>query len=154
MAGEDKCMISVNYNELNDYAMDLFHKGFTCAEAVMYTLNKFLDLGLDEKTFAMCSGFPWGLGGGGCICGALAGSSMIIGTKYGRKSFNETRDDKCFPINKELHDEFKKACGGTCCRVLMHGLDRDDPKRKENCSGYVKNALKITVDLLNKYENM
>ena len=35
----------------------------------------------------------------------------------------------------------------------MKGLDRDDPKRKENCSEYVKNAIKITVDLLNKYEN-
>ena len=145
-------MYIVDYNELNNYAMDLFHKGFTCAEALMYTLNKYLNLNLDEKTFSMCSGFPWGLGGGGCICGALAGSSMIIGTKYGRKSFNETRDDKCFPINKELYDEFKKQNGGTCCRVLMHGLDRDDPKRKEYCSNYVKNALKITIDLLNKYE--
>ena len=137
-----------------DYAMDLFHKGFTCAESLMYTLNKFLDMGLDEKSFAMCSGFPWGLGGGGCICGALAGASMIIGTKYGRKSFDETRDDKCFPINNELHDEFKKANGGTCCRVLMHGLERNDPKRKENCSNYVKNTLKIVVDLLEKYDKM
>lgn len=146
-------MKSVDFTEMNNYAMDLFHKGFTCAETVMYTLNKFLDLKLDEQSFAMCSGFPWGLGGGGCICGALAGSSMIIGTRYGRKSFDKTRDEKCFPINKELHDEFKKECGATCCRVLMKGLERDDPKRKENCSEYVKKALKITVDLLKKYEN-
>ena len=145
-------MKNVNYEEMNNYAMDLFHKGFTCAETVMYTINKFMDLGLDEKSFAMSSGFPWGLGGGGCICGALAGSSMILSSKYGRKSFNETRNEKCFPINKELHDEFKKKCGGTCCRVLMKGLDKDDPQRKANCSEYVKNALKITVDLLNKYE--
>jgi len=78
-------MKNLNYEEMNNYAMDLFHKGFTCAETVMYTLNKFLDLGLDEKSFAMCSGFPWGLGGGGCICGALAGSSMIISSIYGRQ---------------------------------------------------------------------
>ncbi|MBR1453425.1 MAG: C_GCAxxG_C_C family protein [Lachnospiraceae bacterium] len=141
-------------NGAENYAMELFHKGFTCAETLMYTLNKYLNLELDEKTFSMSSGFPWGLGGGGCICGALAGASMIIGTRYGRMSYDETRSDKCFPINKELHDEFKKACGGTCCRVLMKGLDRDDPKRKENCSNYVKNALKITVELLKKYEKM
>ena len=147
-------MKNINYEEMNNYAMDLFHKGFTCAETVMYTLNKFLDLKLDEKYFSMSSGFPWGLGGGGCICGALAGSSMIISSKYGRQSFEKTRDDKCFPINKDLHDEFKNECGGTCCRVLMKGLDRDDPKRKANCSEYVKNALKITVDLINKYEKM
>ena len=134
-----------------EYAMELFHKGFTCAETVMYTLNKYLDLNLDEKSFAMCSGFPWGLGGGGCICGALAGASMLIGTEYGRKSYDETRSEKCFPINKELHDEFKAANGGTCCRVLMRGLDRDDPKRKVNCSSYVKNTLKIVVNLLKKY---
>lgn len=146
-------MYNVNMNELNDYAMELFHKGFTCAEAVMYTLNKYLDLKLDEKSFSMCSGFPWGLGGGGCICGALAGASMIISSKYGRKSFTETRDDNCFPINNELHDEFKKANGATCCRVLMKGLPKDSPERKANCSTYVKNTLKIVVDLLNKYEN-
>lgn len=145
-------MYNVNIKELEDYAMDLFHKGFTCAEAVMYTLNKYLKLGLDEKSFAMCSGFPWGLGGGGCICGALAGASMIISSKYGRKSYDKTRDDNCFSINEELHNEFKKANGGTCCRVLMKGLERNDPKRKENCSIYVKNTLKIVVDLLNKYE--
>lgn len=142
------------YNEkaAYDYAMDLFYKGFTCAETIMYTLNKYLDMGLDEKSFSMCSGFPWGLGGGGCICGALAGSSMIIGTEFGRKSFDETRSENCFLINNELHDKFKEVNGGTCCRVLMHGLDRDDPKRKENCSNYVKNALKITVDLFKKYK--
>lgn len=144
-------MYNVNLEEMNEYAMDLFHKGFTCAEAVMYTTNKFLNLGLDEKSFAMCSGFPWGLGGGGCICGALAGASMIISSIYGRQSFEQTRSDECFPINKELHDEFKKANGGTCCRVLMKGLDRDDPQRKANCSEYVKNTLKIVVELLNKY---
>lgn len=146
-------MYNVNLNEMNDYAMDLFHKGFTCAEAVMYTSNKYLKLNLDEKSFSMSSGFPWGLGGGGCICGALAGASMIISSIYGRKSFNETRSEICFKINNDLHDEFKKINGATCCRVLMKGLDRDDPKRKENCSEYVKNTLKIIVDLLNKYEN-
>lgn len=144
---------NIDMDKVNEYAMELFHKGFTCAETVLYTLNKFLDLNLDTRYFSFGSGFPWGLGGGGCICGALAGASMIISYKYGRKSFDESRDDNCFPINKELHDRFKSECGGTCCRVLMKGLERDDPKRKENCSVYVKNALKITIDLLNKYEN-
>ena len=101
-------MKEVNMNEMEKYADELFHNGFTCAETVMYTINKFLELGLDEKTFSMCSGFPWGLGGGGCICGALAGASMLLSSKYGRQSFDVTRSDLCFKINNELHDEFVK----------------------------------------------
>lgn len=145
-------MKNVNVKEVQDYASDLFHKGFACSEAVMYTINKFLDLGLDEKTFSMCSGFPWGLGGGGCICGALAGSSMILSSKYGRQSFDKTRDEKCFKINNELHDEFKKLNGATCCRVLCKGLPKDSDERKANCDTYVRNAIKIVIDLFNKYE--
>lgn len=145
-------MKQVDLKEVEKYADDLFHSGFTCAETVMYTLNKYLELGLDEKSFAMCSGFPWGLGGGGCICGALAGASMLLSSKYGRKSMTETRDDKCFEINNVLHDEFVKANGATCCRTLCKGLPKDSPERKANCNTYVMNTLKIVIDLFNRYE--
>lgn len=144
-------MYNVNIDEINEYAMELFHNGFTCSETVMYTLNKFLNLGIDERYISMSSGFPWGLGGGGCLCGALAGASMIISYLYGRKSFDNTRDDICFEINEKLHNEFIKYNGATCCRILMKGLDRNDKKRKENCSNYVLNTLKITINILNEY---
>ena len=73
---------------------------------------------------------------------------MILGSIYGRKSFDETRTEECFDKAKVLHDKFKELNGATCCRVLMKGLERNDPKRKENCSGYVKNTIKIMKDLI------
>ena len=140
---------NASLDEMNEYAMDLFHKGFTCAEATMYTLKKYYpNLPYDEKSISMSSTFPWGLGGGGCLCGALAGGEMILGSIYGRKSFDETRTEECFDKAKVLHDKFKELNGATCCRVLMKGLERNDPKRKENCSGYVKNTIKIMKDLI------
>ena len=58
--------------------------------------------------FAMSSGFPWGLGGGGCICGALAGGTMCIGYFFGRKTPGDPKINKCFELTKELHDFFRE----------------------------------------------
>ena len=138
----------VNLEEMKKYGDNLFHNGFSCAEAVIYTLNKFYNIGLTEKEMSMCSGFPWGLGGGGCICGALASASMVLSHFYGRKSINIGRDDKCFIMSKRLHDEFKQKCGATCCRILMKGLEKDDPRRKAYCSSYVSNTFDIMFKLM------
>ena len=139
---------NVDLNEMKQYGDKLFHNGFSCAEAVIYTLNKFYDIGLTEKEMSMCSGFPWGLGGGGCICGALASASMVLSHFFGRKSETVGRDDKCFEINNRLHNMFKEKNGATCCRILMKGLDRNDDRRKAYCSSYVSNTFDIMYDLM------
>lgn len=48
------------------------------------------------------NGFPWGLGGGGCICGALAGGTMMIGYFFGRRSPGDPKINKCFELTKEM----------------------------------------------------
>ena len=60
-------------------AVEIFQKGFACSESVIYAIKKGFDLDLSDDAIAMSSGFPWGLGDGGCICGALAGATMCIG---------------------------------------------------------------------------
>ena len=69
----------INFDQLRKDANDIFHAGFTCSESVIYTIRKAFDLDMSDDAIKMSSGFPWGLGGGGCICGALAGATMCIG---------------------------------------------------------------------------
>lgn len=144
----------VDIDKMNEDAMDVFYNGFTCAETVIYTLRKHLDLAIPDEVIAASSGFPWGLGGGGCICGALAGGTMCIGIETGKTTPQQERNPACFELTNQLHDAFKEECKGVCCRVLMRGLERDDPQRKKNCAEYVKASLRITADLLEEYREM
>ena len=96
----------------------------------------------------MSSGFPWGLGGGGCICGALAGGTMCIGYFFGRRKPGDPKIQRCFELTNELHDYFKEACGGTCCRVLTRGMEKDAPERKEQCTKFVADTVKKTAEII------
>ena len=69
----------INMEKLQQDAVDIFHQGFACSESVIYAIKKNFELDMSDDAIAMSSGFPWGLGGGGCICGALAGATMCIG---------------------------------------------------------------------------
>lgn len=113
----------INVEELKQDAVEVFHNGFTCSESVIYAIRKHFDLDLPDDVIAMSSGFPWGLGGGGCICGALAGGTMCLGYFFGRRTPGESVD-KCFQLTHEFHDYFKETCGGTCCRVLTKGKEK------------------------------
>ena len=73
----------VDMEKVKAYADEAFHSGYACSETVIDTFRKSLDLDIPDEAIAMSSGFPWGLGGGGCICGALAGATMCLGYLYG-----------------------------------------------------------------------
>ena len=131
----------VNIEELKKTAVDIFHQGFACSEAVIYAVKKHFDLDLSDDAIALSSGFPWGLGGAGCICGALAGGTMCIGYFFGRRTPGDPCINKCFELTNEFHDYFKKECGSSCCRVLTKGMEKDSPERKAQCTRFVETAV-------------
>ena len=98
--------VSVEKEPKGVYAVDIFTSGFACSESVIYTIRKHFDIELSDDAIAMSSGFPWGLGGGGCICGALAGGTMMIGYFFGRRTPGDPKINKCFDLTKELHDSY------------------------------------------------
>ena len=127
------------------YADEAFHSGYACSEAVIDTFRKTLELDIPDEAIAMSSGFPWGLGGGGCICGALAGATMCLGYLYGRTEPGDPKINRCFEMSKKMHDAFRDKNGATCCRALTHGYDNDAPDRKCKCAKIVDNTI---TDLL------
>ena len=68
---------NVDVDAMRKDAVEIFQKGFACSESVIYAIKKGFDLDLSDDAIAMSSGFPWGLGDGGCICGALAGATPV-----------------------------------------------------------------------------
>lgn len=139
---------NIDMQALRNGAVEIFNHGFACSESVIYAIKKHFDLDLSDDAIAMSSGFPWGLGGGGCICGALAGSTMCIGYFFGRRTPNDPAIQKCFELTNELHDYFKQTCGATCCRILTKGLEKNSPERKAQCTRFVADIVQKTAEII------
>lgn len=138
----------VDIEKLQKDAVEIFNSGFACSESIIYAIKKHFELDMSDDAIAMSSGFPWGLGGGGCICGALAGATMCIGYFFGRRTPGDPKINRCFELTQELHDYFKETCGGTCCRVLTRGMERNAPERKEQCTRFVSDTVKKTAEII------
>ena len=140
---------TVNIEELQKDAVEIFTSGFACSESVIYAFRKHFEIELSDDAIAMSSGFPWGLGGGGCICGALAGGTMMIGYFFGRRTPGDPKINKCFELTKELHDYFKATNEATCCRVLIKDYpDRNSQERKNHCIEMVKTTVVKTAEII------
>ena len=143
----------VNIEEMKKDAVDIFQKGYACSESVIYAIRKGFELDLSDDAIAMSTGFPWGLGGGGCICGAIAGGTMCIGYFYGRRYPGDPSFAKCQELTKELHDYFKETCGATCCRVLTRGKEPYSPERKAQCMKFVEATVGKVAEIIIREHN-
>lgn len=139
----------VDLEKLQDDAVEIFTHGFACSESVIYAIRKHFEIELSDDAIAMSSGFPWGLGSAGCICGALAGGTMMIGYFFGRRTPGDPCINKCFELTTELHDYFKETNGATCCRVLIKNFpDRNSAERKAHCIEMVKTTVVKTAEII------
>lgn len=142
------CDVEISIEELQNDAVEIFNSGFACSESIVYAIRKHFKLDLTDDAIAMSSGFPWGLGGGGCICGALAGGTMMLGYFFGRTEPGSPEIQKCFEVCQELHNDFCKHCGASCCRVLTRGKEKNSPERKSQCTDFVAFTVKRTAEII------
>ena len=88
---------------LREKAVSYYMAGdFYCSETVLKVISENFTAELPEDVVSLASAFPHGVGGSGCICGALVGGTMAIGMFFGRSVAKE--DDKVkkawnFPTN-------------------------------------------------------
>ena len=139
---------NVDLEKLQKDAVDIFNQGFACSESVIYAIKENFELDMSDDAIAMSSGFPWGLGGGGCICGALAGATMCIGYFFGRKAPGDPKVKRCFDLTAEFHDAFKNEFGATCCRVLTKGMEKHSQERKNHCMEMVSFTVEKVADII------
>ena len=51
---------TVNIEELQKDAVEIFTSGFACSESVIFAIRKHFEIELSDDAIAMSSGFPWG----------------------------------------------------------------------------------------------
>jgi C_GCAxxG_C_C family probable redox protein len=120
-------------DHVRERAEGYFDRGeFFCSEAVVHTINEYLDWKFPEEVTKLASGFPIGIGKSGCLCGAVSGGVMALGMSLGR-NHGEGMHEDMFPVASDLHDHVKKLYGSTCCRVMIKDYIFQSPERKAHC---------------------
>ena len=104
-------------------AVDLFLKGYNCAQAVLYACRK--ETGLSEDlSLKISSGLGAGLARKGHICGAVSGGILVLGMRHGRgREDDRTAMDLTYAKTRELMDRFAEKHGSCICRDLLKGCD-------------------------------
>ena len=132
-------------SNLNKKAAELFQEGFSCSEAIVHAAYecKIIDQNLNpEYLNQIVSAFSGGMGESGCLCGAVAGAQMVLGSVFGRKD-TKTPPKNMKAISKSFVDKFKEKRKATCCRVLTAGYDFHSPERRQNCATIVADVAEL-----------
>ncbi|AGY77865.1 C-GCAxxG-C-C family protein [Clostridium autoethanogenum] len=109
------------------------NRDFYCSESIVKTIKDEFNLPVSDDIIKMASGFPVGIGGSGCTCGAVTGGIMAIGLFFGRCEPKDERVNKAMALSKELHDIFKDKHKCLCCRVLTKDMTLGSEEHMKQC---------------------
>jgi len=141
----------------SEKAIKLFEEGFACSQSIFSAFSE--EFGLDKK-LALKIGDPFGAGMRGLAetCGAVTGSLMVIGLKYGRiKADNLVAKEKMAGLVQDFVMKFKRLNGTLRCKQLL-GIDISIPEQHDfaeeqgyfetKCQNYVSNAAEILEEII------
>lgn len=144
----------IDLKKIRNTAENYYQNGdFYCSEAIVKTIKDEFGLEVTDDVIMMASGFPVGMGGSGCSCGAVVGGIMAIGLFFGRTQAKDTKVAKTMALANELHNIFKVKHKSLCCRVLTKGMTLGSPEHMEQCISFTgevaEEAAKIIARELN-----
>ncbi|KNF07252.1 C GCAxxG C C redox family protein [Gottschalkia purinilytica] len=120
---------------------------YLCSEAILASVNKVLECGMPEEYVRLTSGFPVGMGGAGCSCGALTGGQTALGLVYGRKKPGGG-NRKVMKLSQQLHDKFREKYGSACCRVLIKDYKFGSKEHKERCTKVTGDICEMVMEII------
>lgn len=124
----------IDVKRIRDLAEGYYRDGdFYCSEAIVKTIKDEFQLPITDEIIAAASGFPVGIGGSGCSCGALTGGIMALGLFFGRTKAKDKKVNNMMALAKELHELFRKRHKSLCCRVLTTGMKLGSRKHMDQC---------------------
>lgn len=138
-------------SEVRESAQNYYANGdFYCSEAVVKSVLDGLNITYAPEIIAAASGFPVGIGGAECLCGAISGGIMAIGYVFGRTEPKSPRVSKAMDLSKQLHELFVKRNKCTCCRVLTKGMTKGSAEHMAQCVRFTGEVAEDTFRLINE----
>ena len=142
-------MKKINRDAIKAEAEQLYRDGdYYCSEAIIYTIRKHFDPDMPERAIAMGSGFPVGMGGSMCTCGAITGGVAALGYFFGRTGPRDAGVQKAMALSKELCDSFTGRHKVMCCKFHLKGLELGSPEHIEKCVGFTGEMAAKTAEII------
>ncbi len=134
MENPEKVTGTVSPERIKMTAEEYYRNGdFYCSEAIVKTIKDAFELHVPDTVIAMASGFPVGMGGAGCTCGAVIGGIMALGLFFGRTEPKDKKISRIMDLSRELHDAFRFRHKRLCCRILTKGMTLGSQEHMEQC---------------------
>lgn len=141
--------------EVIDKALAFFDEGYACSQSIVLAFAP--QFNLDENTAKLISStFGGGMGRLRQKCGAVTGSFMILGLKYGNTNPKDM-DTKLLSYKKvrELNQRVEEIFGTSNCFELLkkHATEADVTERKHHkiiCRKVIAETAGILYDMLNE----
>jgi C_GCAxxG_C_C family probable redox protein len=139
--------------ERSEKALDYFRNKFNCSQAVFTVFGTEHGISENDCLKVSCA-FGGGMGRQQHTCGAVTGALMALGMKYG-KALNDPEEKKqeTYAITREFFKRFTDLNGSVNCKVLLDGLDMNNPEDHKvimerklfdlKCEKYVVDAVEI-----------
>ncbi len=136
--------------EIRREAETLFQTGkFNCSEAVMSALRNAFFPDIPAYVIAAVSGYPVGIGGSGCLCGAVSSAVCALGLLFGREESSELlKAASCMKLAAELHQNFTKEHKAVCCRILTRSLDIGSAEHAKQCARLTGDAAETAARII------
>jgi len=131
-------------------AKENFLKGFSCSEAVINAAQETNICGFNniDEINMIASMFSGGMSSG-CVCGAVAGSQIVLGSLFGRKQSEKSANNRL--IASEFVSKFKDKRRVTCCNSLTAAYRNDLKARRENCVNIVTECATLVEEIINEF---
>lgn len=120
---------------------------YLCSEAVLSAVNEVVQCGMPQEYIRITSGFPVGMGGAGCTCGAVTGGQCALGLVYGRKKPGGSYK-KAMKVSKELHNRFREKNKSLCCRILIKDYDFGSKEHLERCARVTAETCGMVMEII------
>jgi C_GCAxxG_C_C family probable redox protein len=119
-----------------------------CAEAVLVTLNGAFGGGLTEtQAVSLAAPFCVGIGGSGCVCGALSGGVLALGLFLGDNGSRRNRS-RLRGGSAALHARFMETFGAVCCRELTKMIRKDRKRHFLQCAAMTADTAVMATEVL------
>ena len=118
----------INITNKGQKAVELFHGGYNCAQAVAGAFADEMGFPL-ETVLKLAQPFGGGIGRLREVCGAFSGAVLVIGQLYGDDAPNSPNKMEVYKIVQHLAERFREERGSLVCREILEAMknDKDQP---------------------------
>ncbi|MFA5843969.1 MAG: C-GCAxxG-C-C family (seleno)protein [Coriobacteriia bacterium] len=129
-----------------DSAREHYAAGCNCAQAVIGALAEVP--GLPSLSPSLGAGYTTGIGGSGCVCGALAGGVAVLGEYASNRGLEPVAARQLAEeLSATLHARFAECFGAACCRIIKRGQTEGSDEWLAHCTLLIEETARMVADV-------